>query len=166
MSTAIHIDDIDNLKLGPLARGVDLTRIDTAEKYDLGSIAIGRGTNRGKMYRYVKFLDAITYAAGQVVTVGAATDWHVTNDRAGGSAVAGHGVVGVALAVHTQNSFGWIQVAGLVQVAGTYAAGDYVIPHATSDGEAVVSGYTAAKANFNIFAYALSSSLVRLQGLV
>lgn len=163
MPAVLAISNIDKMAFGPRAATVDLTRVDSAAAYTLGELALGKD---GKAYRYVKFLDAVVYAAGHVVTAALATDWHVTNDRAGGSAITGHHVMGVALAVQTQNSFGWIQVAGLVQVAGTYAAGDYIIPHATVDGTAVVSGYTAVKADFNIFALALSSSLVRLQGLL
>lgn len=149
---------------GPKTIGVNLDRFDDTPQHELGEEYEGRN---GKVFRYVRFQDAITYQAGDVCTRGTAgTDlWNVTNDRAGGSAVTGHEPMGVLSGpnVPTQNQYGWLQVAGECSPRGTYAAGDYLIPHATNDGEAVVSGYTAAKANFNIFAYALSSSRARLR---
>jgi hypothetical protein len=51
-----------------------------------------------------------------------------------------------------------VQYKGECSPRGTYAAGNQLIPHATLDGQAVVSGYTAAAADFNIFARAHSSS--------
>ena len=120
----------------------------------------------GRQFRYVQFVDAVTYVAGHIVTRASATDWVVTNDRAGGSNVAGHEVIGMVFqdTVPTQNQFGWVQCKGISLVAptGTYAAGDYCIPHATTDGAAVISGYAAAKADFNIFGKALSSSRINL----
>lgn len=153
---------------GPQLLGVNLDRFDTVAQFELGSIFFGIN---GKVFRYVQFLDAVTYVAGHVCTFGTTgTDvWKVTNDRSGGSAVTGHGVAGVLTtgngSVPTQNQYGWLQVAGECNCAGTYAAGDLVKPHASNDGEAVVSGYTAAKADFNIFGYAHSSSRVVLSGL-
>lgn len=142
----------------------------TQENIPLGTKAYGPN---GKAFRYVQFLDAVAYAAGQVVTLAGGTidTWKVSNDRAGGSAdvgTFGHVVRGVCPAwtdVPTQNQFGWIQVEGECVVLGTYVAGDYLIPHATTDGQAVVSGYTAAKANFNIFAKALSTTVAVLTGV-
>ena len=150
------------------ALGINLDQFDTAAQHLLGTLATGVN---GKMFRYVQFLDAVTYQLGDVCTIGTTgTDvWKVTNDRAGGSAVTGHAVVGVLAAdgaVPTQNQYGWLQVAGECFLRGTYAAGDFVKPHASNDGEAVVSGYTAAKADFNIFAKAHSASRAMLVGLV
>jgi len=138
----------------------------STQQMELGTVVQGPA---GKSYRYVKFLDAVAYVAGHVVTRASATDWHVTNDRAGGSAIAGHEVVGVvfqsAANVPTVGQFGWVQCGGLAAVAGTYAAGNQLIPHATVDGTAVISAYSAADVSFNIFGNALSASLVRLKGL-
>ena len=136
---------------GPQQIGANLDRYDTAAMHPLGSVF---ESERGKAYRYVQFLDAVTYAAGHVVTRGANTadTWKVTNDRAGGSAQAGHEVIGVAIGVPTQNQFGWVQISGEATVLGTYAVGDQLKPHATTDGAALVSGYTAAAVDFNIFA--------------
>lgn len=144
---------------GPQLLGVNLDRFTDSAEHALGTLYMGAN---GKEYRYVQFLDAVTYVSGHVCTFGTTgTDvWKVTNDRAGGSAVTGHGVAGVLQSanVPTQNQYGWLQVGGECSPSGTYAAGDLVKPHATNDGEAVVSGYTAAKVDFNIFAYAHSSS--------
>lgn len=62
-------------------------------------------------YRYVKFLDAVTYAAGQVCTWGNAACTSVTNDRSGGSSVSNR-PAGIALAVMTQNYHGFVQTYG------------------------------------------------------
>lgn len=149
---------------GPLVLGANLDRYTDDKLHELGSLASGPN---GKLYRYVRFLDAVTYQAGDVCTrATAGTDaWNVTNDRVGGSAVTGHEVVGVLHGpnVPTQNQYGWIQVGGECAPRGTYVAGDYLKPHATNDGEAVVSGYTAAKADFNIFAFAQSASRATLR---
>jgi len=148
--------------------GGNLTRFTDAAEHAMGDIAYGVN---GKVFRYVQFRDAVTYVAGDVCTtaLAAVDDWRVTNDRAGGGNITGHSVVGVlpsGLAVPTQNQYGFIQVAGQCAPRGTYAAGDYVIPHATVDGTAVVSGYTAAKADFNIFGKAETSAIVKLGGLL
>lgn len=144
---------------GPKMLGVNLDRFTDAAEHELGTLFNGPN---GKEFRYVQFLDAVTYVSGHVCTHGTTgTDvWKVTNDRAGGSAVTGHGVAGVlqSSSVPTQNQYGWLQTGGECGPSGTYAAGDYLKPHATNDGEAVVSGYTAAKADFNIFAVAHSAS--------
>lgn len=149
---------------GPALIGINVDTYDTTAKYPMGTFY--EGVN-GKAYQYVQFLDAVTYQAGDVVTRAGGTegDWKVTNDRAGGSAITGHEVVGVLMAairVPTQNEYGWVQVRGECAARGTYAAGDFLKPHATADGELVVSGYTAAKADFNIVAKALSSTKVKL----
>lgn len=154
---------------GPLTQGPNLDLYGSTQLFELGTLAHGAN---GKTFRYVKFLDAVTYVAGHVccaATTTAIDQWTVTNDRAGGSNITGQIVVGVlhgTANVPAQNDYGWIQVAGECAPAGTYAAGDYVIPHATVDGTAVISGYTAAKADFNIFGKAKTSAIVQLLGLV
>lgn len=145
---------------GPKTLGVNVDRFTDDALHPMGTTYDGKN---GKKYVYVQFLDAVAYLAGHVCTFGTTgTDvWKVTNDRAGGSAVTGHIVAGVLASganVPTQNQYGWLQCEGECSPTGTYAAGDYLKPHATADGDAVVSGYTAAKADFNIFARAHSSS--------
>jgi hypothetical protein len=146
--------------------GVNLERTSSTPEHDLGQVVEGTdNSGRFAKYRYVQFLDAVTYVAGHLVTRASATTWAVTNRRVGGSSITGHEPIGVVFqaTVPAQNQYGWVLIDGLALVSGTYAAGDYLIPHATNDGEAVVSAYAAAKANFNIFGYALSSSLVRVK---
>ena len=96
-----------------------------------------RYTVNGWIYRYVQFLDAVAYAAGQSVEYAATTGTKVTNDRAGGSSV-GRAAAGVVLAVMTQNYYGFILVNGFATLATSGAddivAGETVICHATTDG--------------------------------
>lgn len=87
-------------------------------------------------FRYVQFVDAVTYAAGHVVTAANAAGTAVTNDRAGGSAIFATQAFGVALRVMTENYYGYIQVTGraTVQTDGGVAAGEALVAH-TVDGE-------------------------------
>jgi len=125
-----------------LSKGTDVTRIDASARHDLGHLAFGED---GKVYRYVKFVDAIAYVAGHVCVLASATTWNVTNDKAGGAALAGLECAGIALAVQTANSFGWIQVAGIADVLVTGAAviaGDRLVVDETVDGAAREIVYT------------------------
>lgn len=156
--------------------GIDLELSTTLQKHELGMLCKGiLGNGSAAMFRYVQFLDAVTYAEGQLVTEASTVvgTHKVTNDR-DVSAVAGlapRGVLFQAGTMPTQNQFGWIQVTGDAHVIGTFATGDFLIPHATNDGEAVVSGYTAAKANFNFMGDCIvwvssASNTVRLRNLI
>lgn len=111
------------------------------ENLVLGSLY--RYASNGWVYRYVQFLDAVTYAAGQSVEWANTSGTAVTNDRAGGSSV-GRAAAGVALAVMTQNYYGFVLVNGFATIstsgADDIAAGETVICHATSDGN--VDGVT------------------------
>ncbi len=94
----------------------------------------------GNCYRYVKFVDAITYVSGQLCCLASATTWDVTNDRAGGAALAGHIPIGfVQGTVPTANQHGWVQCGGIVTdaIMGSAAviAGDPLKPDATEDGD-------------------------------
>ncbi len=160
-------------KPGPETQ-VNFNQIDTAAVWPLGTEV---ETANGKEFKYVEFLDSVAYLEGHVVTLAGGTidEWKVTNDRAGGSgdvATFGHIVIGVVPALSTMpaptgslRQFGWVQTEGECVVLGTYASGDYLKPHATVDGTSVVSGYTAAKADFNIFAKAISTTVAILTGL-
>ena len=105
------------------------------------SLVVGglyRYATNGWIYRYVQFLDAVTYAAGQSVEWAATTGLSVTNDRAGASSV-GRAAAGVVLAVMTQNYYGFILVNGFYATLATsgaddIAAGETLITHATTDG--------------------------------
>jgi len=109
----------------------------------------------GKVYAFVKFLDAVTYAAGQVCTYAAADGTSVTNDISGGSSL-GSIVRGICLAVQTQNSWGWVQRKGIYSTVKTsgaddIAVGESLIVHASTDGtcDGVAAGSTTT-ASFGI----------------
>lgn len=92
----------------------------------------------GKAYKYVQFKDAVTYVAGHVLTWADATATSVTNDRSGGSSV-GNQPAGIALAVMTQNYYGWMLVHGFYSAIVTngdddIAAGDQLIVATGTDG--------------------------------
>lgn len=114
-----------------------LDQIDSSDLYGVGYVAEvqvpGVGT---KTYRYVKFLDAVTYAPGQVVTPGNTACTSVTNDVAGGSSTMALTFAGVVIGTPTQNSWGWVQTGGYHAAVKTngdddIAQGDTVIMVAT-----------------------------------
>lgn len=92
----------------------------------------------GKSYTFVKFLDAVTYAPGQVTTYGNAEGTSVTNDISGGSSI-GSIFGGICLAIQTQNSWGWVQRKGYYATVKTSGAddiaiGENVFVHGSTDG--------------------------------
>lgn len=106
----------------------------TLGSYD---VALASGERVQNLYRYVKFLDAVTYVNGHVLAH-TATPWNVTNDRAGGTANIGGTAAGLATRAHTQNYHGWMQVAGVNENClgdGSVAAGESVVLHSV-DGAA------------------------------
>lgn len=112
-----------------------LTSIEAAQSCPLGTVTYDEN---GYEYMYVKFLDAVTYAAGQVLTWASATAFHVTNDRSGGSSISNR-PAGICLAVATQNSFGWILRRGRYSAVVTngdddIAVGDALIVATGTDG--------------------------------
>lgn len=123
---------------GPQTLGPALDICTSTQEQPLGTIVWGVA---GKRYRYVQFLDAVAYTVGDVVTIASATDWKVTNDRSGGSAIARLEPVGVVFqtVVPTQNYYGYVQCAGIATVrvgSASVIAGDYLMPDASEDGEA------------------------------
>jgi hypothetical protein len=111
----------------------------------------------GKVYRYVQFKDAVTYAAGQPVVWAAATPTAVTNDISGGSNV-GALVAGIALGVMTQNYYGFVLGKGYYSAVVTngdddIAAGDFLILGG-SDGTCNSGTVSAAD-----FGYALAADV-------
>ncbi len=104
------------MQFGNLAVGVDVTRYDTTAFYTLGETAEGED---GKRYRYVKFVDAVTYAAAKIVVLASATTWDVTIDMSGGSALANLNAVGMCLGVPAEDEYGWVQIEGIA----TFTAG-------------------------------------------
>lgn len=118
--------------------GPNLDLCTTAPQFRLGEVV--EGVN-GKAYRYVQFVDAVTYAAGHVVCLdsAAANDWKVTNDVSAN--MAGDHPVGVVFqsTPPTENQYGWVQIAGEATVlmgSAAVIAGDYLKPDDTTDGAA------------------------------
>lgn len=121
--------------------GVNLEACTSAPEHALGTVVEGvDAAGRAARYRYVRFLDAVTYLAGHVVTIASATTWAVSNDRDGGSALAGLMPVGVVFqeTPPTQNQYGWVQISGIATIiagSASIAAGDYLKPDASEDGD-------------------------------
>mgnify|MGYP000849721882 FL=1 len=161
MATVIAWSDINELKVGMLANGVDLDLYTSYKlpQYELGQVAFG---NDGKKYRYVRFLDAVTYAAGQVCCLASASAWNVSNDVSGGSQLAGNIVVGIALGAPSQNDYGWVQIAGIATVhheGASVAIGDILVADPSNDGAASEADYTAvAHADFKKVGIALAAT--------
>lgn len=102
-------------------------------RYTLGAMYWWRGI----FYKYVQFVDAVTYVKGHFCEYANTLGTAVTNDRASGSAV-GNNKAGFACVVATQNQYGFIQVSGNGRwnaiTDGSVAAGEYLTAHATTDG--------------------------------
>lgn len=146
-----------------MAYGIDLlvpddgsstafARCTTDAEYAVGE---RRWTKDGKQYMYVKFLDAVPYAAGQVVTRANAAGTSVTNDISGGSSL-GSIVEGVVVGVPTQNQYGWVQRTGYyatVKTSGAddIAVGENLFVHGSTDGTCDgASASTWSSGNFGV----------------
>ena len=122
----------------------------------------------GKCYRYVKFVDAITYVVGHLCTIASATTYDVSNDRAGGAALAQHYPVGfIQGTVPTEDQFGFVQCGGIVANAvmgsASVIAGDFLMADATEDGDLDEAATGAAS---NIAAVALATIADNAAGVV
>ena len=137
--------------------GMILDTIDATPLFEVGQIG---QTDDGKVYKYVKYLDATAGAAGQVtyyttVAIGGAGSDTVTIDLSDSDEV-GAGVLQSAL---TTGTFGWVQVKGLATLAGALTAGtdgDALTPTGAGDGNLDVNIATAA--NTDICARAVDAS--------
>jgi len=116
-------------------------QIDASDIWGVGNTVEVRVAGVGlKKYRYVKFLDAVTYAPGQVVTP-TGTGWTaVTNDRSGGTTTFITRFGGVVIGTPTQNSWGWVQTFGYHAAVVTnqdddIAAQDTIIVDTNEDGQ-------------------------------
>lgn len=123
---------------GPTNLAPNLDLCTSTQEFPMGTIVEGAN---GKAYRYVQFVDAVTYVAGHVVCLdsAAADDWKVTNDVSAN--MAGDHPVGVVFqsTVPTENQYGWVQIAGEATVligSAEVIAGDYLKPDASTDGAA------------------------------
>lgn len=113
----------------------NLTANDATAQVEPGSV--WHNEANGKMYQYILVEDA-ALAKGDVVEYSDTSGYEVTKDRAGGASL-GRMVAGVAIATITDAQYGWIQISGLcdyVKTDGGVAAGDRLVPHASTDGVA------------------------------
>lgn len=113
-----------------------------------------------KAYKYVRAEDA-NLVLGDVVELADTTGYEVTKDRSGGSSL-GRFVAGVALGAITDGYYGFVQVRGVntyVKTDGGVAAGDFLVPHATTDGasDTAVSSSTAVNTEAQVFGFALTT---------
>ena len=100
----------------------------------------------GRIYKYVKFEDAVTYAAGHCCVYGDTTGYAVTNDKDQG--VATSAGAGVCVRVMTQNYYGYLLVHGLWADClgdGSVAAGDSIFSSATDGAFDTVADATVAQ---------------------
>ena len=119
-------------------------------EYSLGQLAMDTA---GNLYRFVQVVD-LNVADGDVVYPASTSQWSVTKDYTGGSAVAAK-VCGVACGSITADKYGWIQVSGIhdkVKTDGGVTEGDPLIGH-TTDG---TSDTMAAGEEHLVFGYALA----------
>lgn len=131
----------------------------------------GLGTLRfdgSKVYRYVKATDAVTQRAivSHVANGTAGTDdWTVVKGSATVTAPAG-----VAIGAIAADSYGWIQVGGIVSCIGdgSVAAGEQVISHGDGTIDTMAAGEEAS-----VVGHALEADIattfyvnVRLRGLI
>jgi hypothetical protein len=126
---------------GSKGLGVNLERCSDAAEHELGMVIDGI-TNLGfrAQYKYVKFVDAVTYLINKVVCMADADGYDVSNDATGGSALANNWPVGMVFqtVVPAQNQYGWVQIRGIASfVAGSASiiAGDPLKPDGSEDGD-------------------------------
>lgn len=123
-----------------------VTLIDTAAQ-DPNLVKGGRYIFGNRTFKYVKFVDAVAYAQGQIVFPASADGGEVTNDVAGGSSL-GTLAYGVVLGVQTQNHWGFVQINGpgivLHNNDDDAAAGSEIIATAADGGVCNVGAQTIA----------------------
>lgn len=131
----------------------DATATDTPGAYRMAA--------DGKIYRYVQVVDTAV-ANGHVVEVAdAAVDYEVSKDRSGGSSI-GRIPAGVAIGTISKDYYGWVLVKGVhtsVLSDGSVAAGEGVVPHASTDGaiDSVAAGSTVAVTSHQVLGFALAN---------
>lgn len=99
--------------------GIDVTRVDTDQEYQLGQIYMA---DDGKTYKYVKYAhgtDELDLAAGDVVYYVDVTGYAASTVTADASDSTGAEIgAGVAqAAVTANNSFFWVQIKGFATLA-------------------------------------------------
>src|SRR4030042_2702059 len=81
---------------------------DAAPRFDIGATYYWNGC----YFRYLKFVDSVTYAAGHSVEHASANGTAVSNDRTGGSSKGRSTPAGICLRAMTENHYCFAQVAG------------------------------------------------------
>lgn len=134
------IDTTPATSLGQIYYSVDIT---TASGITVSSVTQPIYTIN--VYRYIKYVDAVTYAAGHLVLWADINFLSATNDTAGGSSLGnntaiGRMTAGCAQAVHTQNSYGYVKIRGRQTgvPSATAAVGDVLVCSASTDGTATL----------------------------
>lgn len=110
----------------------------------------------GKFYMYVQAED-LAITDGDVVEFSNVAGSEVTIDRAGGSSI-GRLPAGVAIGAITDAYYGWIQIFGVhtnVKTDGGVSAGEYLVPHATANGQA--DSNVAGTDDAEVFGFALEA---------
>lgn len=105
----------------------------------------------GRVFRYVQFKDAVTYAAGQAVTWDDRNTWAVTNDES--SAEDDNVLAGIVAGAPSADEYGFVQTKGLYEDAAktpgddTIAPGTIMIFDDASPTDGSLISYTAASAS-------------------
>lgn len=117
----------------------------------------------GNVYMVALVEDA-NLAANDVVEYSDTTGYEVTKDRSGGSSL-GRIAAGVAVATVTDGNYGVIQRGGVatlkVPAATAVAAGNALVPHATTDGAVAVATTSTVT---QVFAVALAADTATTSG--
>lgn len=136
----------------------DLFANDATAQEQLGKVFTDETT--GNVYRYVLVEDA-NLLKGDVVEYADVSGYEVSKDRSGGASI-GRFVAGVAITTITDGQYGWIQVSGVnayVKTDGGVAAGDKLVPHASTDGVAdtEANASTVVVTSGQVFGFALNT---------
>jgi hypothetical protein len=99
--------------------------------------------NNPAKFRYVQFIDDVTYAVGHACLAASADFSDVTNDYVGGTAIGTAAsatvppmIVGFACSAVTADYYGYVQITGrsVCLTDGGVSAGNFLTHHATTDG--------------------------------
>lgn len=121
--------------------GVELTKVHTAEDFDLGTIY--RAAD-GKAYKFVQYSEeaaAVDGVAGEVCYYVADTG-HLANDVTSDLSASDEVGAGVLQAALSDNEYGWIQIRGAATLTIALTAGadgDPLTPTGSADGTLDVS---------------------------
>ena len=148
-----------------------VTYFSATPNYDLGELYYD--DRSAKVYRYVACAAAATnnaLAAGEYCCADTGGAWIVNNDVTGGTGM-GTEPMGIAISAIPENYYGWIQVGGMAAVTitdGSVAAGEYIMPHATTDGgvDTMADGSEESVFAFTNQADVGNTCTIQLKGLI